>query len=133
MIYTLKQLEPMSDYEINCAVAEKLGYYALLHENMDEKELYRLKKIKGKNAIYVEEPCRSDDDDVEWFQRDYCKNPSDYMPIAIDHGISINFGKVDYVWATKGEGFNSIDSGAKELDQTGIAVCECFLLMDITL
>ncbi len=93
---TLEQLNELSDYELNCAVAEKLG-----------------------------EPSDC------YMRKDYCNNPNDYMPIAIEHRINIEWLKApDAVMCTAGDYGNICRSINKESD-LGRSVCIVFLLMEI--
>lgn len=65
MTYTTQQLQAMSDFEVNKALCIKLGY-----------------DVSG-----ISEQRNMMTDAVA----DYCKNPSDIMPLAFECRISINF------------------------------------------
>ncbi len=121
---TLEQLNELSDYEINCAVAEKLGFYALLHENMDDGQLYQLKNKFGKSAVYVQET-----DDDSFYGKDYCNDPRDYMPIAIEHGISITHTGMNGVTYIVVQQHNGRPISGLQGYEVGRAVCIAFLLM----
>ena len=67
---TKKQLQAMSDFEVNKALAESLG--------MTVKD-YALQVCL----------CGYDGLDSTWDERDYCSTPNDIMPLAFEHNISI--------------------------------------------
>ena len=105
----------MTDYEINCAVAEKLGL-ELEHDHRNYSP---------------------QSDSVMWYagktyhDADYCNDPRDYMKLAIEYKIDITYGNIEgQVWATaRDDNGPLIDSGTKT--ETGRAVCEVFLMMEI--
>ena len=116
---TLDQLNELSDYEINCAVAEKLGYVVIK---------------RGLGADVLIKTMR--------FSRpvNYCNTPNDYMPIASENCITIDFNTDDTVCgAYTREGadmsdynpYDFICSDDMPKSQTGRAVCIAFLLMEI--
>lgn len=102
----------MSDYEINCAVKDKL----------------KLPSHRGNGNLTYKDGKSI----LETF--DYCNDPAAYMPIAIEHGISIKFCTITNTVTCS---FLSMELTKERLTrpkhETGRAVCECFLLMDITL
>jgi len=113
---TIEQLNALSDYEINCAVAEKLG-----------------KTIDHDHRSY------GNSDDAMWYEgktyhsAGYCKIPNDYMPIAIEHNITIDFSSVaNTVCAVMID--RDIDLWVCSDDlpkpQAGRAVCIAYLLME---
>jgi len=113
---TIEQLNALSDYEINCAVAEKLG-----------------KTIDHDHRSY------GNSDDAMWYEgktyhsAGYCKIPNDYMPIAIEHRISISF-KDDTVTAScLIREFKKVDDFVQITEpktKTGRAVCIASLLIE---
>ena len=117
---TLDQLNQMTDYELNCAVAEKLGLDV------------RNKTISGRylstNGTAV--LCSPKGEIQVW--KDYCNTPNDYMPIAIEHGIDIEFDVMSAdgekvvccTWAAAGGETEDYPRA-----QTGRAVCIAFLMM----
>lgn len=78
MKHTQEQLEAMSDLEINRLVADRMGGYAGdVGDWMPEGV-----KVNCEGGFFYEE-------------RDYCNNPSDIMPIAIENKISLHFMRAD--------------------------------------
>ena len=73
MAYTTQQLHAMSDFEVNKALAEKLGA----------------------ERTRVNPRCASTVDVMDvsghWLPKNYCNNPLGLMPLAFERGISINF------------------------------------------
>ena len=108
---TIEQLNALSDYEINCAAVEKLGLPAHRgNGNLTYKD--------GKSEL---KPF------------DYCNDPRHYMPIAIEHGITIEFAKLvinkeDVVLCSSS--VTKHLSGVFARDKTGRAICTAFLLMN---
>lgn len=66
---TLEQLNELSDYERNCAVAEKLGYVVLKRGMGDDVLIKTMKLARPVN---------------------YCSNPNDIMPILFANHISLH-------------------------------------------
>jgi len=63
------------------------------------------------------------------FVADYCNTPNYYMPIAIEHGISIIQGTPScVVWCDWDNNASQTDEFPK--NQTGRAICIAFLLMN---
>ena len=118
MTYTPKQIESMSDNEKILAVAIKAG---IKH---DVCEMTGTVDIDSERGLSFE-------------RYNPLENPAHYMPIAIEHEINIEFDrdshKVSSHFWTKDFQTGFHHSGFFDKDQTGRAVCECFLLMDITL
>ena len=122
-IMNIDQLNEMSDYEINCAVAENLELIVT-----GDPEVY----LSENYLIRVYEKDENGDRGALWATLiSFVDMARYYMPIAIEHGISIYFsttGEVSCVtyddqgWATKGKDLNST--------KTGRAVCIAFLLMN---
>ena len=114
---TLEQFNELRDYEINCAVAEKLGhviYNKITRAHFNDHSNDLLISPRGAEQVWV----------------DYCGTPNDYMPIAIEHGISIVFKIQDTLVQclyTQNEDMHSLPYYDKS--QTGRAVCIAFLLM----
>lgn len=126
---TIEQLNALSDYEINCAVAIKEN--PDLGHAMDEQ----VTETTGSAVNFRLSTPTGDCCDAGTY--DYCNNPSDYMPIAIEHGISINFDGVDPNEFDKGIDWVSCSYRGSECDMnfyprknTGKAVCIAFLLMN---
>jgi len=65
---TLEQLNELSDYELNCETAEKLGHVVLKRGMGDDILIKTMTTARPVN---------------------YCNNPNDYMPIAIKYKINI--------------------------------------------
>ncbi len=112
---TIEQLNALSDYEINCAVTEKLGL-----------------DVRSKTSRFGAVLC-SPKGEVQVF-KDFCDLPNDYMPIAIEHGISIVFNQeeVETDYSKDFDQYMSDYYTVKGLPktQTGRAVCIAFLLMN---
>ena len=107
---TPKQLESMSDNEKILAVAIKSG---IKH---DVCEMTGIVDVDSERGLSFE-------------RYNPLENPAHYMPIAIEHGINITF-PCDY----RVNVYKFISqSNFTRKENTGRAVCECFLLMDITL
>lgn len=108
---TINQLNALSDYEINCAVAEKLN----------------LPDIK----IYPKSILVSVNDGENLNDYDPCTDPRDYIAIAIEHNISILFNvfrdKVKCSWSDPKASYAVPYMPKAEL---GRAVCISFLLMN---
>ena len=117
---TIEQLNALSDYEINCAVAKKLGYRVEyeIQQNIGFTESFR---EQYPHTIWGwkdnKSPCE---------QLCFTRTPDEYMPIAIEHGITIEF-EDKKVMTCDEHGFNH--SEFMETSQTGRAVCIVFLLM----
>jgi len=120
---TLEQINELSDYEINCAVAEKLGhviYNKITRTHFNDHSNELLISPRGVEQVWV----------------DYCGTPNDYMPIAIKHGIDIIFSSDGYDVQACGysdKDFSSSDCWSSTMPkaQTGRAVCIAFLLMEL--
>ena len=110
---TLEQLNELSDYELNCAAAEKLGlpllerYGKSVFANIDTRKC----APDQKGAI------------------DYCNNSHDYMKLAIEHGISIWLDNDGEVSCSYNGDINGQVSLYLPKAQTGRAVVIAFLLM----
>lgn len=109
---TLEQLNELSDYELRYEVATKKGYnFACL---VDGERL----QIPTKEGLVNYDPCN---------------DPRDYMPIAIEHGITIElnpFKKDVRCISTDSDGWQHVTALDSD-KQTGRAVCIAFLLMEI--
>ena len=117
---TKDTLDNMSEYEKNCAVADKLGHV------IDYAH-------RGPNPQY---------NDVLWHEgetnrsADYCNEPRDYMWIAIEYGITISQDienqEVSCIAYQKDliSGENVIMSRIYPNNETGEAVVDAFLMMD---
>ncbi len=118
----------LTDFEINKLVADRLGLeYKCLHDVLMTKQ--------GRNI------------DAAFIEADYCNNPSDIMPIAIEHGISlINISGTTMWLAGNRARFETIcmtptgdDNGIQAFDiedsvhstKPYRAICECFLMMEV--
>ena len=122
---TLEQLSELSDYEINCAVAEKLGhviYNKITRAHFNDHSNDLLISPRGVEQVWV----------------DYCGTPNDYMPIAIEHGIDIKFDSVDSNefdtgcdWVSCSYLNSKCDMAFYPRKKTGRAVCIAFLLMEL--
>jgi len=118
--YAQEQLDAMKNYEINLAVAEKLGYYTGV--------------ASGKCSISIH-PFRESGSTARFFNP--YEVPNDYMPIVIEHHISIDFDVNRNVCAVftinYSDDYKTSDFVASRdlpKDQIGRAVCECFLMME---
>ena len=118
---TLEQLNELSDYEINCAVAEKLGhiiYNKITRQHFNDHSNDLLISPRGVEQVWV----------------DYCGTPNDYMPIAIEHEITIDFMEDDgtvCAIAIRPDIEEYVCSDDLPKAQTGRAVCIAFLLMEL--
>ena len=116
---TLDQLNALSDYEINCAVAEKLGYEIQKSERLDSKfiSVYELsndgeRKVWAAHISFV----------------DMAKY---YMEIAVGRCIDIGFTTDrNQVWCSWVDDSAIDETHCYPKDQTGRAVCIAFLLMN---
>lgn len=121
---TLEQLNKMTDYEISCAAAEKIGLK--LHAG------FRL----SNGDVYIEREIGCNYNATPFYTMNYCSNPSDYMPIAIEHGIDLHFSACGYdvqACGYKNKDFSSSScwSGYLPKAQTGRAVCIAYLLTEV--
>ena len=125
---TIDQLNALSDYEINCAVAEKLGLY--LVDRCVGFKATCTQLGKSKDSVLTSK--KKDGYSVRI--KDYCLDPCDYMPIAIEHGISIVFNQeeVETDYSKDFDQYVSDYYTVKSLPktQTGRAICIAFLLMN---
>ena len=121
---TLEQLNELSDYAINCAVAEKMGH--------DPEHEHRHYNPKLNDAMWYEGKT--------YHSADYCNTPNDYMPIAIEHKINITHsmypGREDVTVMYMhpfGTPLDIVKRDRAEItvpcEQTGRAVCIAFLLI----
>ena len=118
---TLEQLNKLSDYEINCAVAEKLGL-----------EIYTGFKY-GDGSVCVKADVGYKSSSPPFSVRDYCNNPNDYMPIAEKYLIDIEFDDIGGRIAVCGYWEDKARKSwvsAKSNRKTGKSVGTAFLMMD---
>lgn len=107
--------DEMSDFEINLAVAKKLGLVVSAESN-------------GHNAV----DARCDDGYHAWFTIDYCNNWADIGPIIEKHGITLEY---DYDLKPDAEWWSCVafgDFGKVEcnyLSNPRRAAAICFLMM----
>lgn len=80
--YTKEQLQAMSDFEANKALAELLGFSKVRNFNSLVPSL-----------ISVTDVCCGTLEDFESCV-DYCNTPNDIMPLAFEHGISFDDGEL---------------------------------------
>jgi len=131
----IDQLNALSDYEINCAVAEKLGYRVEreIQANIGFTESFR---EQYPHTIWGwkdnKSPCE---------QLCFTRTPDEYMPIAIKHAINISHSidrERKNIIAEHYPGFDFSKGSRKQKRaktvlpkaQTGRAVCITFLLMN---
>jgi len=111
---TVEQLNELSNIELNKSVAVKMGM-SIDCVTCSDDAIYAEMDPKGWNVEF-----------------NPCIDPRDYMPIAIKHGIDIEFWKgykqVMCHFVSDGEG--KMTERYPEA-QTGRAVCIAFLLMEI--
>lgn len=117
MTYTQEQIDSMSRFEVNKAVAEKLDYTGI--SSMTEQESYNQ---CGRDSVLLgrSKEFRPTDD------------PKDYMPIAIKHGIDLTFLRRFVCASAASSEFNQY-SRTKPYPRTdtGLAVCAAFLMMEV--
>ena len=110
-------MNTQTDYEKNCAVAEKLGY----NPDHDHRNYPQVNGAVSNAVMWYE--------GKSYHSADYCNDPRDYMLIAIEYCITA------YIDA------NDHDVGAYHLDtesaeypknRVGEAIVDVFLAMDIT-
>lgn len=95
MKYTTQQLQAMSDYEVNKALAKKLLDKQGAPYNFVETKPTKLEDLRGTDlSKVVSVVCGFG------FRLDYCNNPNDVMPLAFERGI-----KLDCVACPAGSGF----------------------------
>ena len=111
---TLEQLTMLSDYELNCAVAEKKGLPVRKRISKDGNSVYT-DDLKGTGCFV-----------------DYCNTPNDYMPIAIEHGISpVSYKQADSMMAYLNNGQTAIGRAYPLLPElVGKMLMIAFLLME---
>ncbi|MDP5205461.1 hypothetical protein ORI99_00150 [Alishewanella sp. SMS9] len=80
MKHTKEQLQGMSDFEVNYALADLIGF----------KEI----KKSGDSGLILD--WHSTPPGFKINKADYCNNPSDIMPLAFEHGI--HFGPQHKAW-----------------------------------
>lgn len=108
----MKKLIEMSEHEINCLIATELGFK--IKERWLNTGIIILNLLHNGNTVV--RPV------------DYCKNSSDYMPIAIEHCIDIDFYDDD-VQCSSCTHLNIYRTGRfMPKSDTGRAVCERFLM-----
>jgi len=80
MKYTREQLGKMNDFEVNKALAEKLGF-----------------TVETRSVFKINVPCVvTESGDIHKLS-DYCNSWDDIMPLAVEHGINLtNLVVVDY-------------------------------------
>lgn len=117
-----EELEKMSDYEINSAVAIiwlPCDYY--LNERNQTVDLVCTQTQLGAHGMPVEM-------DGKYGEFDPCNNPADIMPIAIEHSISIHKFSCQAGWQAYIEGYRYGDIYANSLNPYR-AICIVFILM----
>jgi len=119
---TIEQLNMLNDYELNCAVAEKRGF-----------KLYDNTKCAD-GAVNIDLDNRGVHGALPCSTRNWVNLAGDYMSIAIEYCIDIEFHKADKTVQATNEGHNytrdnEIQTSSIPKDQTGRAVCIAFLLM----
>lgn len=116
--YTKEQLQAMSDFEVNKALAVLLGFKLSnwLNNNYGHYE------VEGTSLI---SPVRN-----------YCNTPNDIMPLAFEHGISLI--KLDSAWAATNNPaayitdsiyrFNKV-GGVSDWNENPLRTITCCLIM----
>tara|TARA_R110000851_G_scaffold187318_1_gene337175 strand:+ start:63242 stop:63778 length:537 start_codon:yes stop_codon:yes gene_type:complete len=118
---TIDNLSTMIVYEKNCAVAEQEGY-VIDHD-------HRNYNPKCNDAMWYEGKT--------YYSANYCNDPRDYMKLAIKYGITIaqDAEKQEVFCVAYREslisGEDSFTSKIYPNEQTGEAVVDAFLLMEI--
>lgn len=109
----MQPLSELSNRKINKLVASEL-VHTVMHSCMG-----------GGSSVYIR--LHQSGDNSRIFNKNYCDNTEDYMPIAIEHEIGIYFdnGKV---YAGYNEDLVRYDVEYQSKLDTGRAVCECFLM-----
>jgi hypothetical protein len=85
--------ETMSDFDINKAVVEALGYTAV-----DKSEYFRAFTKNYPNSVWYER-----DNDLCRQHKDYCNNPADAWPIIVENRIQIHCWKNDLWYCAWGD------------------------------
>lgn len=106
--------EEASDFEINKAVAEALGY-----ETRDRGKYLDKFLVNFPNSVWFARPNQH-----HLEHKDFCNNPSDSWPIIIEHKISIEWTG-DGIWGAIGC-FGSIFSAA---NSAGINPLRCAMIV----
>tara|TARA_R110000851_G_scaffold187318_1_gene337164 strand:+ start:58194 stop:58514 length:321 start_codon:yes stop_codon:yes gene_type:complete len=101
-----------TDYEINCEVANKLGYTSAGSKT-------------GSSSVFVHD--KKGIRPYDWVNR-----PDHYITLVIEYEIEINFSDAHMVWCNW-DGESSSRSFGEDFNKTeiGQAVCQAFLLMKI--
>jgi hypothetical protein len=90
------KVEDMSDFEVNKALAEKLGF-----------------TVETRSVFKINVPCVvTESGDIHKLS-DYCSNWSDIMPLAVEHKISVD-------WYTDGRCMAFQDVGGVDYDYTSV-------------
>lgn len=113
--YTQEQLSEMSDFEVNKAVAEKLGEFI-------EPPYRACTEVVGDKLAYYD-----DMRNITMCHEDYCNSWADAGPIAEKYGISVITGLG--IWIAFFWDDNDMESSCKSPTR---AICECFLMMENT-
>lgn len=120
MTYTREQLEKMSDFEVNMALACELGKLYPVPDGCDEFQL------GDKVAYYDKMRC------INVCNEDYCDDWSAIMPLAVEHGVT--YGRV-FCPAGSGPAYyakqidGDIQTDYEQTPQRAIACC--LLMMEI--
>lgn len=83
MTYTTQQLQAMSDFEVNKALANKLRVF------------WHAAPAATKNNAWEYAPhyaeCKTESGEVAVHLPDYCNNPNDIMPLAFERYVGVKF------------------------------------------
>ena len=116
MTYTTQQLQAMSDFEVNKALAEKLPYTHVIGDGKYPSQ--------SDDAVHVERR-KTKYGNIEEIGIDYCNNPNDIMPLAFERGISIM--RTTDKWHACSNRY--IGEGLHFFDDLPLRAIACLLLM----
>lgn len=113
MTYTREMLERMSEFEVNKALAQKLGFTVEQHSIVNVGLQW----------------CIVDEDGSLCRIKKYCSNWNDIMPLAVEYGINVNpnAGSAYAVLQPKNK-FRFCDDGIPNAQR---AIACCLLMMEI--
>lgn len=111
MTYTTQQLQAMSDFEVNKALAEKLPYTHVVGDGKYPSQ--------SDDAVHVERR-KTKYGNIEEIGIDYCNNPNDIMPLAFERFINVNHSGIDWI---------AFKDGCQFIDANPLRAIACLLLM----
>lgn len=119
MTYTTQQLQAMSDFEVNKALAKILPYTQVIGNGKYPSQ--------SDDAVHVERR-KTKYGNIDETGVDYCNNPNDIMPLAFELGV-----KLDCVACPAGSGFvyyaKSYDGELQSDYDSACRAIACLILM----